>query len=214
MGTMDSDLTSLRRSGSWKANFLKAVLIAGGAVAILLPAWLPNKPSVPLSSGTVELLQAFLLAAAATVVMGAQSHSGSYRPVVRILALGLLAALIGELEDFLSQFLGIRFPEGPVIGILLLVALITAIRHKRVVMHFFSTLGRHSGSGFIAAALLIIYVFNRIMGRPKFWQATMGEAYSPEVPRICGAYLELLACYLIFVGSLGFAITLTRREDP
>jgi len=211
---MDSDLPKLQRTTSWKGNLLKALLIAGGAIAILLPAWLPNKPSAPLSSGTVEFLQAALLAAAAAVIFGAQSHTGAYRPVARMLGLALIAALIGEAEDFLSQFLGIRFPEGPVIAAVLLVALITALRHKRVVMHFFRTVGSHAGSGFIAAALLIIYVFNRIMGRPKFWQATLGDAYSPEVPKICSGYLELLACYLIFVGSLGFAISMTRRPEP
>lgn len=210
---MDSDLPNLQRTSSWKANLLKALLIAGGAIAILLPAWLPNKPAAPLSSGTVEFLQAALLAAAAAVMFGAQSHTGAYRPVSRMLALGLVAALIGEMEDFLSEFLGVRFPEGPIIAIVLLIALITALRHKRVVMHFFSTLGRHAGSGFIAAALLIIYAFNRIMGRPKFWQATLGDAYSPEIPEICSGYLELLACYLIFVGTLGFAISMTRRPE-
>jgi len=210
---MDPDLPKLQRSSSWRGNLLKALLIAGGAIAILLPAWLPNKPSAPLSSGTVELLQAVLLAAAAAVMFGAQSHTGMYRPVARMLGLGFVAALIGEMEDFLSEFLGIRFPEGPVIAVVLLVALVTALKHKRVVVHFFSTVGRHAGSGFIAAALLIIYVFNRIMGRPKFWQATLGDAFSPEVPQICSAYLELLACYLIFVGSLGFAISMTRRSE-
>jgi len=210
---MDSDLPKIQRTTSWKGNLLKALLIAGGAIAILLPAWLPNKPSAPLSSGTVEFLQAALLAAAAAVIFGAQSHTGAYRPVARILGLALIAALIGEMEDFLSQFLGLRFPEGPIIVAVLLVALITALRHRRVVMHFFSTIGSHAGSGFIAAAVLIIYVFNRIMGRPKFWQATLGDAYSPKVPEICSGYLELLACYLIFVGALGFAISMTRRHQ-
>ena len=210
---MVADLPKIHRTSSWQGGLLKALLIAGGAVAILLPAWLPNQPAAPLSSGTVEFLQALLLAAAAAVMFGAQSHTGAYRPVARMLALGLVAALIGELEDFLSQFLGVRFPEVPVIAVVLLAALITALRHKRVVMHFFSTVGRHAGSGFIAAALLIIYVFNRIMGRPKFWQATLGDAYTPEVPKICSGYLELLACYLIFVGTLGFAISMTRRPE-
>lgn len=210
---MTEDLPKIHRTSSWKGGLLKALLVSGGAVAILLPAWLPNQPSAPLSSGTVEFMQALLLAAAAAVMFGAQSHTGAYRPVARMLALGLVAALIGELEDFLSQFLGINFPEVQVIAVVLLAALITALRHKRVVMHFFSTVGRHAGSGFIAAALLIIYVFNRVMGRPKFWQATLGDAYTPEVPQICSAYLELLACYLIFVGTLGFAISMTRRPE-
>ncbi len=209
---MSDELPRIHRTSSWKTALLKTGLVAGGAVAILLPAWLPNQPSAPLSSGTVEFLQALLLAAAAAVMFGAQSHTGGYRPVARILGLCAVAALIGELEDFLSQFLGIRFPEVQVIAVVLLVALVTALRHKRIVVHFFSTVGRHAGSGFVAAALLIIYVFNRVMGRPQFWQATLGDAYTPEVPEICSAYLELLACYLIFVGSLGFAISLTRRD--
>jgi len=201
----------MRRSSSWSRNLLRAILIAGGSIAILLPAWLPNRPSAPLESGTVELLQAVLLAAAAAVMFGAQSHTGAYRPVARVIGLGLVAAVIGELEDFLSEFLGMRFPEAQVIAVVLLVALITALRHKRVMMHFFSTIGRHAGSGFIAAALLILYVFNRVIGRDRFWQATLGEAFSPEIPKVCGAYLELLACYLIFVGTLGYAISMTRR---
>lgn len=210
---MSSDIPPLPRSNSWSANLLKAILIAGGAVAILLPAWLPNKPSAPLSGGTVELLQAALLAAAAAVMFGAQSHTGPYRPVARMFGLILVAALIGELEDFLSQFLGLRFPEGPVIIGVLLVALVTTLRHKRIAVHFFSTVGRHAGSGFMAAALLILYVFNRVMGHPKFWQATLGDAYTPAVPELCSDYLELLACYLIFVGTLGYAISMTRRPE-
>jgi hypothetical protein len=210
---MSPAIPNMRRTSSWSRNLLRAILISGGSIAILLPAWLPNRPSVPLESGTVELLQVVLLAAAAAVMFGAQSHTGAYRPVARVLGLGLVAAVIGELEEFLSGFLGMRFPEVQVIAVVLIVALITALRHKRVMMHFFSTVGRHAGSGFIAAALLILYVFNRVIGRERFWQVTLGEAFSPEIPKVCGAYLELLACYLIFVGTLGYAISMTRRAD-
>ena len=78
---------------------------------------------------------------------------------------------------------------------------------------FFGKLGHHAGAGFIAAALLILYVFNRVVGSPQFWEASLGEGFSPEIPRICKSYLELLACYFIFVGSLGLAITLGRRAE-
>ena len=101
-------------------------------MAILLPAWLPNRPAVQIERGTVELLQAFLLAAAAAVMFGTSSHAGFNRPVCRILALGLLAAFVGEIEDFISGILRLKFPEGWVIGILLLIALSSAFRHRRV----------------------------------------------------------------------------------
>lgn len=81
-------------------------------------------------------------------------------------------------------------------------------------MRFLATMGHHAGAGFIGAALLILYVFNRVVGSAQFWQASLGDSFPPEIPRICKSYLELLACYFVFVGSLGLAITLGRREEP
>lgn len=189
------------------------MLICAGAVAILLPAWLPDPESVPLKQGTVEFLQAGLLAAACAVMFGASAHAGKNRPVCRILGLAAAAAVVGELEDFVSLILGRPFPEAWVVGALLLVALVTALRHRKVVVEFVALLGRHAGAGFVGAALLIIYVFDRVIGSPPFWKACLGEGFNPLVPGICKSYLELLACYLIFVGSLGLAITLARRKE-
>ncbi len=203
-----------RRKPSWSRTLLRTALICGGCVAILLPAWLPNRPSVPIERSTVELLQAFLLAASAVMMLGAAPHAGGYRPVCRVLALGLIAAFVGEVEDFVSGILGWQFPESWLVGLILLVALITTLRHRRVMVHFIASIGNHSGTGFIAAALLINYVFNRVIGSPKFWKASLGPAFSPDIPRICKSYLELLACYLIFIGALGLSITMARRREP
>ena len=203
-----------QRHPSWSRTLVRTLLICAGSVAILLPAWLPNRPSVPIERGTVELLQAGLLAAAAVVMLGASPHAGPYRPVCRILALGLLAAFVGEIEDFVSGILGWHFPEAWVIGAILLMALINTIRHRRVMLHFLAQLGNHAGSGLIGAALLIIYVFNRVIGSATFWKASLGAAFSPNVPKICKSYLELLACYLLFIGALGLSITMARRNEP
>ncbi|MES2980964.1 MAG: hypothetical protein V4727_01525 [Verrucomicrobiota bacterium] len=208
-------ITQSRKSnpGSWKKTVLRGVLVCAGSVAILMPAWLPNRPGAPLERGTVELLQAALLAASTAVMVGAMAHSGHRRSVCRVLAFGLAAALVGELEDFISGIMKWPFPDGWVIGVILLSALITVLRHRYVMLKFFSTAGHHAGAGFIGAALLIIYVFNRVIGTPQFWQASLGDAFSPDIPKICKSYLELLACYFIFVGSIGLAITLGRREE-
>lgn len=203
-----------QRKPSWSKTLVRVLLISAGSVAILLPAWLPNRPNVPIERGTVELLQAFLLAAAATVMFGAASHAGPYRPVCRVLGLGLVAAFVGEIEDFISGILGWKFPEGWVVGLILVVALITTLRHRKVMLYFLAGLGNHAGSGLIAAALLIIYVFNRVVGSAAFWKASLGPAFSPSIPKICKSYLELLACYLIFIGALGLSITLARRKEP
>ena len=198
---------------SWRRTLGRVILICAGSVAILFPAWLPNRPRVPIERGTVELLQAALLAASAAVLLGALPHAGKNRPVCRMLAFGLLAAFVGEIEDFISGILGWPFPEGWVIGILLFCGLMTGLRHRKVVVRFFGSMGNHAASGLIGAALMIIYVFDRVIGSRRFWRAALGDAFSPMVPIICISYLELLACYLIFIGSIGYAITLARRPE-
>lgn len=199
---------------NWSSTLLRLLMIAAGCLAILLPAWLPNRPSVPIAQGVVEMIQALLLAASAAVIFGASAHAGRYRPMARVLGLIFLAALIGEIEDFVSGILGWPFPESIVVGVILLVALITALRHRRISVEFFSQLGRHAGAGLIAAALLINYVFNILIGSPNFWKAALGPAFSPDIPGICSGYLELLACYLLFLGALGLSLTMARRHDP
>ena len=197
----------------WTRTLVRVILVCLGCIVILLPAWLPNRSSVPIKSGTVELLQACLLAASAAVMLGAAPHAGHNRPVCRVLALFLIAGLVGEIEDFVSGILGLKFPEAWVAGLILLVALVTAFRHRRVMVHFISTMGNHAGTGLIGAALLILYVFNKLFGSSKFWKASLGTAFSPEVPKICKSYLELFGCYLVFVGIVGLSITLARRRE-
>lgn len=204
----------VRSKPSVSRTLIRIGLICLGTVAILLPAWLPNQPGIPIERGTVELLQAGMLGLAAAVMFGAAAHAGRNRSVCRVLGLALVAAVIGELEDFFSGILGWNFPEGPVIGLILLWALVHGLTHKAALVRFLGTVGTHAGSGLIASALLIIYVFNRVIGSSGFWRAALGTGFDPEIPRICRSYLELLACYLIFIGTLGYAITLARRPDP
>lgn len=211
---MSNGPLKIQRNASWKRTVVRVLMICAGCVAILLPAWLPNREEVPIERGTVELLQAFLLAGSAAVSFGASSHAGAYRPVCRVLGMGFFAAFIGEIEDFISGILGWPFPEAWIIGVILLAALLQVLKHRRVMIHFTALLGQHAGSGLIAGALLIIYVFNRVMGGEAFWKASLGEAFSPQIPKICKSYLELLACYLIFIGALGLSITLARRREP
>jgi len=203
-----------RKRASLSGNLIRILLISAGCIAILLPAWLPNRPNTPIERGTVEMIQALLLAACAVLMFGASPHTGRYRPICRILGLAFVAALIGEIEDFVSDILGWAFPERWLIALILSVALITAFRHRRITVDFFSKLGRHAGAGLIAAALLINYVFNIVIGSSKFWKAALGPAFSAEIPIICKSYLELLACYLLFVGAFGLSLTLARRNEP
>jgi len=211
---MSEKFPTQRKNPGWSSTLKRAILISAGCLALLLPAWLPNRPSVPIERGTVEMLQALLLAASAVVMLGASPHAGRYRPMCRMLALGCVAAVVGEIEDFVSGILGWPFPESWLVGGILIVALGIALKHRRTTIDFFSRIGSHAGTGLIVAALLINYIFNILMGSETFWQVALGDAFSPVVPKICKSYLELLACYLIFIGAFGLSLTMARRQEP
>ena len=54
--------------------------------------------------------------------------------------------------------------------------------------------------------------FSRVFGSDAFWEATLDGQHHPDTPEICRAYLELLACYFVLLGSIGFCLPLTRRR--
>ena len=95
----------------------------------------------------------------------------------------------------------------------LLVALFYFSRDRRSLTRFIDLAARQPASGFIAAALVLIYVFSGFFGSSAFWKATLESDFHPDLPRICQEYLELLACYFIFVGVVGFCLS-AGRPDP
>ncbi len=199
---------------AWLKNLATTLLVAAGSVLILAPAWLPDKPSFPVEGGVVETLQIVLLLASTAVAVGGSRHAGRFRPICRVFAFGLAAASLGEIEDVLVMAFGHGIKVIWVTVPLVAAALFTLVRHRAATGLFIASLMRHAGTGMLAAALLILYVFNRVFASRAFWKAALGDAYKPEIPAICGAYLELLACYFVFVGTIGLVLMFVRRLLP
>lgn len=198
---------------SWHRTLLIAVFISLGSVLVLFPAWLPRGQSVAVEDGAVELMQLALLATSAAFLLAASSHAGRFKPTYRAMSCATMAAAVAEFEDVLHLLI----PE-PWSGLLfvpfLVVTLYYLLRYKRESLRFAGLASRHPASGFIAAGLIIIYVFSRFFGSQSFWQATLESEFDPELPRICRGYLELLACYFIMVGVVGFCLPVSRRTNP
>ena len=198
-------------SSGWRRTVGLAFLISLGSVLILFPAWLPREgPQLPVEDGAVEILQVALLSLSAAILLAASAHAGRFRPIYQGLAWATIAATMGELEDALGGVLPgdssnwVVFPP-------LAICTWKFVRHRRESLRFIGMAARHPSSGFIAAALIIIYVFSRFFGSQAFWRATLETGFPPDLPRICSGYLELLSCYFIFVGVLGFCFPFRRR---
>ncbi|MGJ8724718.1 MAG: hypothetical protein ACSHYB_09185 [Roseibacillus sp.] len=179
---------------------------------ILFPAWLPRTSAsgLDLENSAVELLQPALLLLSMAILLAAAAHAGRFRPIYHALALGCVAATIGEvpwIEDFLpfdKDWLLV-----PTLGAIILLFL----KNPRETLRFVALSARQPASGFIAAAVIIIYVFAYFFGSRAFWAASLEGEVPPGLPQICSAYLELLACYFIFVGVVGFTLPLRRGKD-
>jgi hypothetical protein len=196
---------------SWHRTLLIAAFISLGSVLVLFPAWLPRGETVALENSAVELLQLALLATSAAFLMAASSHAGRFRPTYKGMSFATMAAAVAEFEDVLQHFI----PSGwskLVFAPFALVSIYYFVRYKRETLRFAGLASRHPASGFIGAALIIIYVFSRFFGSRRFWRATLEDNFDPELPDICAGYLELLACYFILVGVIGFCLPVSRRS--
>lgn len=188
-------------------------LISLGSVVILFPAWLPRNPQLPVEDGAVELLQLIMLSLSAAFLLATSTHTGSLRPVYLGLSFSAMAAAVAEfdyaivsiLPDLVAKWLFLPF---------LIIALWYFTRNRRSLGRFIAQAARHPASGFIAAALILIYVFSEFFGSSVFWEATLESEFHPDLPKICQEYLELLACYFIFVGVVGFCLPQKRKPSP
>ena len=199
---------------SWHRTLLITALISLGSILILFPAWLPRGEDVGLEGSAVELLQLALLATSAAFLLAASSHAGRFKPTYRAMSCATMAAAVGEFEGVLENVIPPQLSRLLVFPFLI-VALYYLVRYKRETLRFAGLASRHPASGFIAAALILIYVFSRFFGSAAFWSATLGTAdFDPEIPRICRGYLELVSCYFILVGVIGFCLPIRRRESP
>jgi hypothetical protein len=200
-------------SSGWQRTVGMAALISLGSVLILFPAWLPSNPGMPIEDGAVELLQLALLSLSAAFLLAASAHVGRFQPIYLGLSSATMAAAVGEF----SHALGALFPDALTKWVFAPFAILAVwffATNRREALRFTSMASRHPSSGFIAAALILIYVFSDIFGSNAFWRAALETSFDPNIPRICRGYLELLACYFIFVGVVGFCLPLKRRDAP
>jgi hypothetical protein len=195
----------------WLRTVVIALLMGIGAILILFPAWLPEKPSLPVEDSAVEILQSALVGFSAALLFATAPHAGPYRAVFRSLGFITVATLIGEIGEAIDKIIAPLRHEYVVIALFIWTGL-TLLRRRKETLHFIGFASRHPASGFVLAAIILVYAFSRVFGSEAFWAATLDGQHHPDTPYICRAYLELLACYFTLLGAIGFCLPITRRR--
>ncbi|MFP6867234.1 MAG: hypothetical protein VCA35_14930 [Roseibacillus sp.] len=195
----------------WLRTVMIALLMGFGAVLILFPAWLPEKPSLPIEDSVVEILQSALLSFSAALLFATAPHAGPYRAIYRSLGFITIAALLGEIGDAVDNLIDPLRHEYFIVALFIWTGF-TLLRRRKETLHFIGFASRHPASGFVLAAIILVYAFSRVFGSEAFWSATLDGQHHPDTPRVCRAYLELLACYFVLLGAIGYCLPLTRRR--
>ena len=192
--------------------FLVLILIALGSILILFPALLPNKGySVMGEDGVVEMLQLFFLIISSALYFAASSHAGRLAPMFKVFGYGAVTAAIGEYAGPLESLLDPVQSEWIVAPFFIIIAY-NLLRYPKAFSMFLGYASSKPTAGFLLAGVIIAYVFAGVFGSPQFWTACLGAGFHPETPDIVESYLQLLACYFIFVSSMGFCIPVARRQ--
>ena len=184
-----------------------------GAVLALIPAWLPQKPHIPIEQHSIEILQVVFLALSSILFFAASAHSGRYAPPYRIMAYIVLAAVIAELASGTHTLYGWNLKTRYLLVVPLVIAVSQMLRHSNVCLVFLRILTRRAGAGILATALLINYIFTPIFGSSLFWQATLGDDFTPHIPDILKSYLQLFSCYLVLVGATSLSLNHPRTSE-
>ena len=191
---------------------LMLILVALGSLLILFPAFLPKSSFNTVGEdGAVEMLQLVFLIISAAIFFATSAHAGRLKPIFIALGLGAICAAIGEYENSLEDIINpvecewIQLPIFIIIGYLF-------VRHAKPLGRFIGLASKRPASGFLAAAVILAYVFGEAFSSKDFWEASLGAGYDKRIPVIVKSYLELLACYFIFVTTIGFCIPITKRR--
>lgn len=86
-------------------------------------------------------------------------------------------------------------------------------RHRRKFGAFLNEFVSRPAAGFFASAFMLIFVLARFLGTSLLWKASLGSNYHRDVPATVEAYLELQACYLLLIGTMGLCLA-PRTHDP
>ncbi len=196
---------------SWKQRLVTTALVVAGSIAIFFPAWLPDSPVLPTEDGIVELLQLALLLAGAAFWFGASRPAGDIGAFYQVMGAIAIASAIGESDGLIESTTGIKVEILYVpLGLFAIFKIHKNRQHFRDFVHEFTS---HPAAGFFGSAFMLIYVLARFLGAPYLWKATLGANYHPDIPQTVEGYLELLACYLLLVGTIGLCLA-PRAHDP
>lgn len=156
----------------------------------------------------VEIAQSVLLAAITTIFAASAMKTPALSKSAWLLATFAAASLIRENDVWLDML----HAEGWQIAVTPVIAagLIYTWRHRAAFLAEQRLFTESTAFGLFAAALMTTYVFSRLFGMGRFWQAVMQEDYLRPVKDMSEECMELFGYGLMLCAAIEF-VALARR---
>lgn len=155
--------------------------------------------------GFTELTQSALLATAAALLIYTR-QALRVLPTVTLLLLGfVLASLIREQNHFLDTLVAHNVWK-VLVALVILPILYRVIRDRRRLIEELSGYANSFSFGFFAAGVLTTYVFSRLYGRSKLWEAVLEDNYARTFKDAAEEVVELLGYALILIAIIELVI--------
>jgi len=119
-------------------------------------------------------------------------------------------AFIREQDIYFEQVLGHGVWPIPVVVIILIVAY-KAFKSRSELWTEVTLYVKTKSYAFFTFGTLTIFIFSRLFGRTKFWEAAMGDRYFRSVKNIAEESLELYG-YLFFLLAIVELALLVKEE--
>ena len=159
-----------------------------------------------------EYAQSFLLLLSALISLKFyfSKSSQAYKNILMLLAGLSTVAFIREQDIYFEQVLGHGVWPIPVVVIILIVAY-KAFKSRSELWTEVTLYVKTKSYAFFTFGTLTIFIFSRLFGRTKFWEAAMGDRYFRSVKNIAEESLELYG-YLFFLLAIVELALLVKEE--
>lgn len=187
-----------------------------GAFALLPHAMIHGDVLVFKEGGIVEWMQFGLLALACGWMLANSLRLPQFRALLCVMALGIVMAMVRELDSLLDKLipvLGWKLPCGVILAVLLFVAW----RNRRALVPQISAFITCRGFAILWAGFAVAVPFAQLVGHGNFLQIIMGDDYVRDYKRVIEELGEVFGYLLLVIGSVESTLqmaVLQRNAKP
>lgn len=169
-----------------------------------------------MESTYTEWAQQIILLSMTAIFGHCAYHFKDLRGVSLLLGGVSLAGLVREYNNFFNE----QVFDGAWQTLVLLVVVLTGFLLKKYGKSFWLGVEKFYQSlsfGFLLAGFLTTFVFSRLFGKTRFWEAVMEEKYFRSVKNAAEECTELLGYSLLFIAALEYFFltrSINQKKKP